>query len=99
MDAILLELTENEHTFWNIKGAQIFAQIGGPWPIWILITGIVFWIKKVVPMHLGLLMICCGLIFPIGRIPGIEVMYYVTDVLFLITFALLGKHLSSKLTT
>lgn len=96
LDAILLEMTGNEYTFWAIPGAQIFAFLGIVWPLSLVITGITFWVKKVIPASIAVLIAICGIAFPAGRIPGIAIVYYIADVLFLITFWMLGRHLSAN---
>lgn len=97
LDAILLELSSGELSFWGVPGARLFAFLGPVWPLSLLTTGIVFWWKRIVPVHLALLLALCGLAFPAGRIPGVEALYYVADGMFLMTFWMLGRHLSTSL--
>jgi len=93
LDSVLLELTNNEYTFWTIKGVQIFAFMGIIWPLALISSGIVFLINKIFPSYLAFLVILCGVMFPAGRIPGIEILWYLADLTFILTFWLLARHL------
>jgi hypothetical protein len=93
LDGILLTATNESYTFWEMAGAMIFPMSGILWPISLIIMGSVLHFKKVLPPYLAGLLVLSGILFPMGRIPGNEVLCYLSDLTFIVTFFLLARHL------
>jgi hypothetical protein len=96
LNAVLTAVSEGSYDFWTMPGAAIFPFSGILWPLCLLVTGIVFYRRKILPGRPAGLLILCGILFPLGRIPGIEILNYASDLAFIITFISIGRHLRSE---
>lgn len=93
LDGILMAVSDGDLTFWEINGAMIFPMSGILWPLSLIIFGGVCYAKKVLPLLPAGLLILSGILFPMGRIPGNELLYYAGDISFIITFFFLARYL------
>lgn len=93
LDGALLVATREQYTFWTIAGAQIFPFSGLLWPIALTIAGVVAYSRKLLPPAIAGLLVLSGILFPAGRIPGNELLYYLSDIAFLVTFFSIARHL------
>lgn len=65
-------------------------------PLSMALLGIVLWQTRAVPAWAGIVLALAGMAFPIGRIPNVEVLYYVADGLFVVSLGWIGlRRLSS----
>jgi hypothetical protein len=63
----------------------------GPlFPLSILVLGVVLWRKKIIPPWTGFLMIMGGIAFPLSRIPRIEWLAHLADVLLVVPIVYMG---------
>lgn len=95
LDGALTAVSAEGLSFWTIPGAMIFPYSGLLWPAFLILLGAVYYRKQVLPARLAGLLILAGILFPIGRIPGNELFYYLGDIAFIVTFFLLARHLQS----
>ena len=93
LDGVLVAASNETYTFWQMAGAMIFPMTGILWPISLIIMGSVLYVKKVLPLLPAGLLVLSGILFPMGRIPGNELLYYLSDLTFIITFFSLARHL------
>jgi hypothetical protein len=63
---------------------------GGLFPLSLLVLGIVLWRTRRVPIWCGILLCVGGVSFPAGRIPRIEAVAHMTDLLLFIPAAWIG---------
>lgn len=62
----------------------IFSSGGPAFPISLIILGIILSYKKLVPIWCGLLITLSGICFPVSRIPRIELVAHLADILMLL---------------
>lgn len=74
--------------------ANALFWIAGPaFPVSLLILGVVLIRTKTVPLWVGILLVLGGAIFPVSRIPRIELIAHAADVLLLIPMWYMGVRL------
>lgn len=72
----------------------VFMMTFGPiWPLFLGITGIVVGVYKLIRPLQAVLLSLAGFSFPLGRIPDIAVLYIITDLLLIVSFALVTNNI------
>ncbi len=98
VDSVLNATQPNSYTILEMdRNMYIFMMTFGPiWPVTLGIFGIVAAVKKILPTLHSVLIAFSGFLFPVGRIPKIEVLYIFTDLLLLVSFFLIAGYLKNK---
>lgn len=72
------------------SGLLFLDPLGLSFPLSMIVLGIVLWRTGAVPAWAGIVLVLAGVMFPVGRVPGIYVLYPVADVLFIVSMGWIG---------
>ena len=90
IDSVLNATQPNGYTILEMKYTSTMLWTLGPiWPVCLGVTGLIGLFRKLLPTLPALLLALAGFSFPAGRIPKIDFLYLLTDLLMIIAFAVL----------
>ena len=70
--------------------AQLLVFPGILFPLSIGVIGIVLWRRGLVTAPIGITLSLGGFLFPVGRIPDIVVLYFIADILLIVSMGWIG---------
>ena len=76
--------------------AQLLVFPGILFPLSLAVIGLVLWRKGLVAAPVGIALSLGGLLFPVGRIPDIVILYFVADVLLIFSMGWIGLQMLNK---